>query len=320
MSSWLAPFEKHALNPVLRSCPERTWESGAVYNPAAITWQNAVWLLYRAEDVPVHEISETRLYTGRFGLARSHDGVHFERVQNDPVLGPGGPFAALKTRGVEDPRLVQMLDGRFLLTYTAFCGTSLYDWAPGRIHLFLAESRDLVHWKEHGPVFSFGAKSAGILPVKIDGRFVMYYGDHDIHLAESPDGVNWTPTGRVVLAPRPGFADDGGVEVGPPPLLTKHGILLIYNMISAKQPYEYAVGYALLDRHEPWRVLERGEQPILRGEHAWERSRRFDESVIRGAHVLFASGAAILGDRFFLYYGCGDETVCVASTDWSDAR
>lgn len=310
---WIGQLEKHAGNPILRREPSNGWEAGATYNSSAVVWDKRVWMIYRAEDVPPKLISEENLYTGRLGLASSDDGFRFDRVSNQPIIGTDGRFAADKTRGVEDPRLTQMDDGRFLLTYTAFSGKTLNDWGPGRIKLFLAESRDLRSWHEYGPVFPFSTKSGGILGKKVGGRYVMYYGDTDIFLAESEDGVRWQSTRKLVFGARAGYADDGGVEVGPSPILTRKGILLIYNMIRKDKPMHYLPGYVLLDKDDPTRVLDRSEEPILRGELEMERCYRCSEFHGGGNYILFAMGSVIKDGRFFLYYGCADEVVGVAS-------
>ena len=88
-------------------------------------------------------------------------------------------------------------------------------------------------------------KSAGIvtecvtkgrcIAAKIDGHYWMYWGEGEIHLATSDDLVHWTPVEgadgqpKVLMRARPGRFDSGLPEVGPPPVLTKDGIVLVYN-------------------------------------------------------------------------------------------
>ncbi len=308
---WRGALEKHPGNPILAASPSQPWEAGAVYNASTVVWNGAVWMVYRAEDVPPADIREDNLYTSRLGLARSADGLHFERMSDKPVLGTGGPWAARKTRGVEDPRVTRMDDGRFLMTCTAFSGASLYDFG-GTIRLFLAESDDLYTWREHGPVFPFTAKSGGILSERVAGRYWMYYGEGDIRLASSPDGIAWEDHPTPVLTPHPGTAENG-IEVGPPPFVTPEGIVLIYNRISAGTPMHYEPGVAVFDRHDPARLLWRSPGPLLRGESADEVSARFADEQGENNYVLFAMGTARFAGRFFLYYGRADESVCAAT-------
>ncbi|HED03201.1 MAG TPA: glycosylase, partial [Candidatus Fraserbacteria bacterium] len=64
--SWI----KYSGNPIL--LPQgQGFESRAVFNPAAIVRDHSVYLLYRAQD---------RQGVSRIGLARSRDGLHFERL------------------------------------------------------------------------------------------------------------------------------------------------------------------------------------------------------------------------------------------------
>ena len=86
----------------------------------------------------------------------------------------------------------------------------------------------------------------------------MYWGEIQVRLATSPDLIHWTPvegadgTPLVLLAPRPGHFDSALPEVGPPPVVTPDGILLLYNGKNAATegdpalpPGTYAAGQAL---------------------------------------------------------------------------
>src|SRR2546428_13839961 len=63
----------------------------------------------------------------------------------------------------------------------------------------------------------------------------MYFTVPDILIATSDDLLAWTPLEDMngilhkVLSPRPGHFDSWLVEAGPPPLLTEHGIVVMYN-------------------------------------------------------------------------------------------
>ena len=74
-----------------------------------------------------------------FGLARSADGLHWERVSSEPVLsgGPDGWDAA----GLEAGSLLKDREG-YQLYYTGFNET-------GNCAIGLATSKDLRHWDRH---------------------------------------------------------------------------------------------------------------------------------------------------------------------------
>ncbi|RYG35333.1 glycosidase, partial [bacterium] len=270
MRPWeLGPFDRlDDVNPVLEpradtvfDCPLAgpvRWEEKDVFNPAAIVHEGKVWLLYRAEDTVGKYAG-----TSRIGLAVSEDGMHFERYPH-PVLSPADD--AMRTLewegGCEDPRIVRLDDGSFLLTYTAF---------DGRVaRLAVATSTDLQNWTKHGLAFpevyhDTWSKSGAVITrlegeelvaARIGGKYWMYWGESWIYAATSDDGVQWEPVtheemtarwvdfstfpptnvetfGKPTLVPvfrtRRGRYDSMIVEPGPPPVLTEDGIVMIYN-------------------------------------------------------------------------------------------
>jgi len=131
LEAWmLGPFERHGA-PVLGPrkeavfrCPVRNadvrWEEKDVFNPAAVVREGKVHLLYRAEDAVGRFAG-----TSRIGLATSADGISFER-RPEPVLFPDDDFMMPYEweGGCEDPRVVEREDGTYVMTYTAFDGTT----------------------------------------------------------------------------------------------------------------------------------------------------------------------------------------------------
>jgi predicted GH43/DUF377 family glycosyl hydrolase len=102
-------LQRYAGNPILSPHPDHYWEDLAVFNPAA--WYDEttgeVLLLYRAaESGP-----EYKCY---FGLAKSRDGYHFERVSDEPVLSPS--VEGFDGATIQDPRMIKM-DGWYYVTY-----------------------------------------------------------------------------------------------------------------------------------------------------------------------------------------------------------
>src|SRR6478609_543431 len=147
--SWaLLPFVKSdTSNPVLTAgnnsftCPilkkEVLWDEKDVFNPAAIVREGKIYLLFRAED-------KIGKYAGtsRLGLATSDDGLHFTKMP-EPVFYPDNDSMKIYEweGGVEDPRVVESEDGKYILTYTAYDGNLA--------RLCLATSTDLQHWTKH---------------------------------------------------------------------------------------------------------------------------------------------------------------------------
>lgn len=307
------------------------WEALHTFNPAAIARGERIDVLYRAEDnTGAMKIGG---HTSRLGLASSTDGVHFTRY-SQPVFYPTNDDQKAREwpGGTEDPRIVQSPDGTYVLTYT--------QWNRKNYCVGIATSPDLLNWKKWGPAFAnagpkyatFGYKSAGIVTelrdgrlvaAKINGKYWMYWGEKEVRLATSPDLIHWTPVedaqGKavVVLAQRSGHFDSGFPEVGPPPVLTDKGILLIYNGKNGDGPDRdmsigagaYSAGEALFSKDDPTKLLKRSDEPVLKPEMPYEKTGQYT------AGTTFAEGLAYTSDKWFLYYGCADSRVGVAMAD-----
>ncbi len=104
-------LKRFAGNPILSAHPGHDWEDLAVFNPGA--WYDErsgeVLLLYRAAE----SHPEYKCY---FGLAKSRDGYHFERVSDEPVLRPSEDGWDAST--IQDPRIIR-LDDWYYVTYAA---------------------------------------------------------------------------------------------------------------------------------------------------------------------------------------------------------
>jgi len=273
------------------------WESAGTFNPAVVVHNGKFVMLYRAQDVSG---------TSRLGYAESADGIHFER-RRDPVLSPEADYE--KDGGVEDPRLVQFGD-TYYLTYTGYNKKDA--------QLCLATSRDLIHWERQGVIlpaykgnWNVGwTKSGAIVPEKINGKYWMYFlgtssdKTDQTGLAYSPDLVHWTEaTEKPVLPRRPGRFDSRVAEPGPPPMLTKDGILLIYN--GADDKLVYRTGMAVFSPDEPAKLLWRSDEPVFAPEKDWEK-------LGQVPNVVFVEGMAKKYGHYLLYYGGADKYVGVA--------
>jgi predicted GH43/DUF377 family glycosyl hydrolase len=342
--SWtFGPFEKPKLvNPVIAPSRASTflspmndstvrWEEYATFNPAAVVRNGKIYVLYRAEDASGEE--KIGHHTSRLGLAESTDGLRFTR-RSAPVLYPDKDAQRQNewTGGVEDPRIVETDDGRYVLTYT--------QWNRDVPRLAVATSRDLITWTKHGPAFAKAeggrylkteSKSGAILSrvegnrlvaTKLFGTYWMYYGVPDIHIATSENLVDWFPlqtqTGELlkVLSPRPGYFDSWLVEAGPPAIVTERGIVLIYNAGNSEKfgdpslPHRvYTGGQALFDPHNPVRLLARTDKPFIRPTEDYERTGQYVEGT------TFVEALVPFNGRWFLYYGTADSRVGVAVWD-----
>jgi len=345
--SWgIGPFTRPEKgNPVISPRAESTfmdpmsqttkqWESLHTFNPAAIVRNGKIVVLYRAEDYYGAKGNPNQVgsYTSRLGMAESSDGIQFTR-RADPVFYPADDDEKAREwpGGTEDPRLVESEDGIYVLTYT--------QWNRKLAQAGVATSRDLLHWTKYGPVFhaasggkydSIWYKSAGILTrldqekgrliaARIEGKYWMYWGEGAVHLATSTDLIHWTPIedapGKpaALLGPRPGKFDSSFPEVGPPPVLTDHGIVLIYNGKNAGAnndsevgPSAYSAGEALFEANNPARLIAQTDHPVLKPALPYEKSGQYVDGT------TFAEGLVFFRAQWFLYYGCADTLVAVA--------
>jgi predicted GH43/DUF377 family glycosyl hydrolase len=309
------------------------WEALHTFNPAAIVRDGKVYVLYRAEDDS--GTMQIGMHTSRLGLAVSEDGIHFKRLVT-PVFYPADDDQKAREwpGGVEDPRIVEAPDGSYVLTYT--------QWNRTTYSVGIATSGDLIHWTKHGPAFGTTGKygnlmykSAGIVTrvehgrlkaTKINGSFIMYWGEIHVHLATSPDLIHWTPVEAMeaggkgepieLLSSRPGHFDSSFPETGPPPVLTKDGIVMIYNGKNAPVggdsglgPNAYAAGQALFAADGPDRLLSRAAKPFFHPQMPYEKTGQY------AAGTTFAEGLVFLKGKWLLYYGCADSLVGVAIYD-----
>lgn len=334
----LGPFTRPVTEPVITpnkdsvfECPMRKapshWEALHTFNPAAIVRDGKICVLYRAED----DSGEMKIgrHTSRLGLATSDDGIHFTR-EATPVFYPAEDSQKENEweGGCEDPRIVESEDGTYVLLYT--------QWNHKKFRLGVATSKDLRTWKKHGPAFAkadtekyrtMACKSAGVVTklvdgrlkaVKIDGKYWMYWGENAIHLATSKNLVDWNPLeespGKLLtlFKPRKGHFDSIFTEVGPPPVLTDKGIVVIYNGKNSSEGDTslgngaYAGGQALFSAKDPTKLLARLDTPFFKPEMPFEKTGQY------GAGTTFLEGLVYFKDRWFAYYGCADSFVAVA--------
>lgn len=334
-SNWqLGPFVRpsHA-QPIIRPSGDlfhfpgtdapQEWESGNTFNPAAAVRDGKVILLYRAENDPGKGVGQ---HLSSIGYASSDDGVHFRKSAAPVVYLDQSNRKYEDPGGCEDPRVVKSPSGQYILTYTG------YDRKTAR--LCIASSPDLKHWTKHGPAFAgtpflnTWSKSGSIVcqvnhgqmtAVKIHGRYWMYWGEEPIHWATSDDLIHWTPgtdsSGKLLnlLDRRPGKFDSDLVEPGPPAVLTKAGIVFLYNGKNAAKNGDpalaagaYSAGQVLLDPHVPSKVLQRTDHPFLWPQEPFELTGQYK------AGTVFIEGLVPFKGKWRLYYGTADSFVGVA--------
>jgi predicted GH43/DUF377 family glycosyl hydrolase len=350
--SLLGPYARQP-GPILSADPSLTfdcplagravrWAAKDVFNPGAIVRDGKVHLLVRAEDPDGRYAG-----TSRIGLATSADGITFA-LHPKPVLHPDDDeWQAWEwPGGLEDPRLVEAPDGRYVCTYTAF---------DGRVaRLMVATSGDLRAWTKHGPAFGGTpysgqwSKSGAILTeerdgrlvaAKVGGRYWMYWGEGVCFAATSHDLVRWEPaqfdatqdrhlvhtdkgwevhftpgtmTLRPLLFPRRGRFDSMLVEPGPPAVVTDVGIVLLYN--GCNHPTRGEGTLAPMSYNAGHAVFDPNDPAsvIARSDWPFLAVERPAEQRGQVDDVVFAQGLVLFRDRWHLYHGMADSRVGVA--------
>ena len=340
-------FQKPVENPILT--PDSTfvfhdpilqkevqWQKADVFNPAAIVRNDSVYLFYRAEDNPGAMLGKR---TSRIGLAVSTDGIQFEKFKT-PILYPdSGKFMQWDyPGGVEDPRIVELKDSCYVVLYTS--------WNYKIARLSAASSKNLFKWEKHGPVFEKAhdgkflntwSKSGSIVTELIDGRLVaakikgkywMYWGEDFVNLAYSENLIDWIPLldgkGELlrVMERRVNRFDSRLTEPGPPAILTKNGILLLYNGKNEEGDKAdplipigaYCGGQALFDKKDPAKLIDRLDTPFIKPDLPHEITGQYQ------AGTTFIEGLVYYKNRWFLYYGTADSMVGLAICETKSKR
>jgi predicted GH43/DUF377 family glycosyl hydrolase len=317
-------------------CPMREelvgWEESDTFNPAATVKGDTIYVLYRAEDNSATGIGRR---TSRIGLAKSTDGINLQR-RDIPVMYPADDPAKEYEwpGGCEDPRIAVTDDGLYVMMYTS--------WNRKTPRLSVATSRDLLTWEKHGPAFAeaydgrfkdIACKSGSIVTriaggkqviTKVNGKYLMYWGEAMVAAAISDDLVKWTPVlddNNKLLGlvyPREHYFDSALTECGPPAILTDRGILLLYNGKNQTNDEKrdsrfnagtYSAGQVLFDSADPYKVVARLDVPFFRPMADFEKSGQYVDGTV------FIEGLAFYHNKWYLYYGCADSRVGVAIYD-----
>jgi predicted GH43/DUF377 family glycosyl hydrolase len=174
----------------------------------------------------------------------------------------------------------------------------------------IASSRDLVHWKKHGPAFAKAGRTDGrsgvvisklvgdrLVAAKLDGKYWMYY-THPCALAWSTNLIDWTPTDKAVWP-------SGGREAGAIALLRDDGILL---MTQGGHPKlgAWTLRQTLISRDDFVTVLKDQPEPFLWPELDWEKEGFTGDTTVANTLVSFKG-------QWRLYYGGADRCVGVAT-------
>jgi predicted GH43/DUF377 family glycosyl hydrolase len=311
-------LERSKNNPIIEPEENLYWESKASFNPTALYHDGKVHIIYRAigdNDVSV------------LGYAKSSDGYGVDKHSKELAYYNKSIEPISKTTpnisycsgggwggGCEDPRLV-LLDGKVYMIYTAFDG-----WGSVRIALTSISLDDFIkrqweNWRKPVLISPPGEihKNWVLFPEKINKKYAILHsispkimidyfekledlgGDNFIHSIHQGSPLWWT-------------RDKFIRGVGPAPLKTKYGWLILYHKMEKNETHRYKLWAMLLDLKDPSKILYNSVRPILEPD-LWYENEGYK------AGVVYSCGAIIKDKKLFVYYGGADKVSCVATAD-----
>ena len=117
--------------------------------------------------------------------------------------------------------------------------------------------------------------------------------------------------GSILMNPRTGLRDSRKIGIAAPPIKTKYGWVLLYHGISKQANHHYHLRAALLDLHNPLKIIARTRDPVFEPEMPYEKEGEVPD-------VVFSCGAVVLGNRLIVYYGGADKVLAVAEANLSE--
>jgi predicted GH43/DUF377 family glycosyl hydrolase len=308
-------------NPILTPRKNIEWEAGAVFNPCVVYDNGIFKMLYRTYPSSLKETGPRITRPGfhlanqisYIGYAESTDGNSFVR-RDVPFISPSESYDKY---GCEDPRITKFGDV-FYITYTAIDAPLDDKTIKPNVRIALATTKDFVTIIKHGIIGpAIESKAAALFPEMINGKIALILtissDSTNSHIAVRyfdsleqllhPSDKEWEDflshsKDTAVLKTYPWL--HRGPELGAPPLKTKEGWLLIFSAESMSDTW--VISAALLDLEDPRKLLTRAKGNILQPVTTYER-----EGLV--PNVTFPSGAVIVDDKLFVYYGCADTVI-----------
>lgn len=296
-------FRRYIGNPILS--PTRwPYPINAVMNAAATVVDGDTVLLCRVED---------RRGFSHLTVARSATGISNWVIDGAPLLAPEEGRSE-EAWGLEDPRITRVdeLDA-WVIVYTAY-GT-------GGPAIALATTQDFRSIKRLGMARGPEDKNGALLSRRIGGEFVLFHrpvtvvgARSDVWLSRTADLHSWSSPEPVFQAREGGWWDCARIGMGPPPLETPEGWLVLYHGVrNTVAGALYRVGLVLLDLDQPSRVLRRCNEWVMSPSESYELT-----GDVPG--VVFPCGIVhdTDTDELRIYYGAADTCVALATATLSD--
>ncbi len=296
-------FTRSAANPILTAA-DVPYPANTVFNPGAAQVGDETILLVRVEDL--RGISQLH-------VARSKDGVTDWRFDPEPLLRSDVEKHPEEIWGCEDPRLTWLPEREeWAIAYTAYS-------RRGPL-VSLAMTRDFASVRRLGPVMPPEDKDAALFPDRIDGRWAMIHrpsplrGGAHMWISYSPDLRHWGDHSLMLEARDGAWWDAGKIGLGPPPLRTAEGWLVMYHGVhlTGDGPI-YRAGLALFDLADPQVLLHRMDEWVFGPFELYELTGDVGKVVFPCGWVHDEAT-----DQLRMYYGAADSSVALATATFSE--
>ena len=237
-------------------------------------------------------------------LADSNYELHFspKLAMSERIIFP---VSTNESHGIEDARFVRLVedDGStmYYATYTAYNGHAILPQ--------LIETKDFLHFR----ILTLNGtavqnKGMALFPRRIDGNYAMLarQDDENLFIMFSDNPHHWSDS-AVLLRPAEMWES---VKIGNcgSPIETEAGWLVLTHGVGPMR--KYCIGAALLDLHDPTRVIGRLREPLLAPEGAGR------EGYV--PNVVYSCGALLHGRDLVLPYAMSDHASTIVSLRLDD--
>ncbi|MFH1185052.1 MAG: glycosidase [Chloroflexota bacterium] len=292
-------FLRSSLNPILKAS-DWPYRVNSVFNAGATRLSNGTTLLLcRVEDHRgISHLSAARSINGQDGWV----------IDPVPTLLAEAKDFPEEAWGIEDPRISYVPElEKYAVVYTAYTRHG-----PG---VALALTEDFHRFQRMGLIMQPEDKDAALLPRRVNGRWALIHrpaGPLTAHMwiSYSSDLRQWGSHELMLEARLGGWWDANKIGLGPPPIETPTGWLVIYHGVKRTAAGAiYRLGLALFDLEAPEVCLKRGDEWVFGPQEPYEQRGDVDQVVFPCGYTLGADG-----DTLNLYYGAADTSIAMATS------
>lgn len=281
---------RYPKNPIITS-EYLPFNCNAIYNPGAVKFNNKYILLARVENGR----RDNRLH-----LCFSDDGINFI-VKTEPIDISENYDDGIPEYHMYDPRITK-IDDDYYITY---CSQNFDEV----VRIGLLQTKDFTTFKKLGYITQPWSRNCALFPEKINNSFVridrtMNGNDTINFISYSPDLIHWGQFKPLLLKPQTWMRQKWGV--GPPPIKTSKGWLVIIHGVWLACNYVYRLGVILLDLNDPSKIIGQCPEFILTPRENYERIGETIDCVFSNGAILEDNG------QLKIYYGAADTSICLA--------